>query len=449
MNWKKVKLGDVLKHRDERFKPNDKEIEGLERVEKIDFSGNIFLSNKPSKTDMIVVKPGDLLISGINVEKGAMCVYEGTEDVVATIHYSSYQFEETDIDLGFLKCYLKSAAFKQALKEQVPGGIKTEIKPKHLLPLLIEMPATIAEQQEFVALFGGQESKNILLQEELTHQLSLLKQMRQSFLQEAVQGLLVPQLAGEEPATVLLQKIKAEKEKLIAEKKLKAGKPLPPVKEEEVPFDLPAGWVWCRLGDIAAIGTGATPLTSEPEYYADGNVAWITSSATNNLFIYEAEKFITQKALLETNCKVYPVGTLVIAMYGQGKTRGQISELMIEAATNQACATIEVLLPEDALKDYVKRFFQKIYREIRKLAQGGAQPNLNMDKIKTTLISLPPLSEQQRIVEKLESLLALCDALETCVLESRETAKQLLQTALREALSPPAEKEVRGQAALF
>ncbi|MBS1559283.1 MAG: restriction endonuclease subunit S [Bacteroidetes bacterium] len=238
----------------------------------------------------------------------------------------------------------------------------------------------------------------------------------------------------EEAASELLKKIKAEKEKLIAEKKLKKEKELPPIKPEEIPFEIPENWVWCRLGEIAEIGTGATPLTSNSEYYENGKIPWITSSATNNLFVDEPELYITEKALKETNCKVYPVGTLVVAMYGQGKTRGQITELNFPAATNQACATITLFLNELTLRKYVKLFFQKIYNEIRELAQGGAQPNLNMGKIRDTIIPLPPLSEQTRIVQKLDELMNYCNELEASIKQSQEQNEKLLQQVLREAL---------------
>ena len=103
MSWEKVPMSEFLKHRDLRFKPKDKHIIDLRRIEKIDFSGNIITSTKPSNTDMILVKNGDLVISGINVEKGAMAVYQGKEDLTATIHYSSYEFDKAKINEEFLK----------------------------------------------------------------------------------------------------------------------------------------------------------------------------------------------------------------------------------------------------------------------------------------------------------------------------------------------------------
>lgn len=118
-------------------------------------------------------------------------------------------------------------------------------------------------------------------------------------------------------------------------------------------------------------------------------------------------------------------------MYGQGKTRGQITELQIEAATNQACAAIELIIKDENHKNYIKYFFRKIYLEIRELAEGGAQPNLNLQKIKDTLIPLPPLAEQQRVVAKVQQLQQQLSQLEAQVQQSRQYAQQLLQSIKR------------------
>ncbi|MFA5879101.1 MAG: hypothetical protein WC860_02900 [Candidatus Margulisiibacteriota bacterium] len=97
-----------LTEREGRYKPNDKKISNYYRLNKIDFSGTIHLSDKLSKTDMIIVEPGDLVISGINVAKGAISVYEGKEPITATIHYSSYIFDKNKINIDYFKRYLKS-----------------------------------------------------------------------------------------------------------------------------------------------------------------------------------------------------------------------------------------------------------------------------------------------------------------------------------------------------
>ena len=433
-NWQKVKIGDFLFERKGRYKPNYEQIVNLPRIEKIDFSGNFHIGNKDSKTDMILIKDGDLVISGINVAKGAIGIYSG-EDVTATIHYSSYTFDSNKINVEYFKRFLKSSEFIELLNEQVKGGIKTEIKPKHILPLEIQLP-DINTQAQIVQHFENVEDDIADVTKEVLKQESLLKKLKQTILQEAIEGKLTAKYRAKNPdigtAKKLLEQIKTEKEKLIKEKKIRPSKPLPPINEDEIPFDIPQNWEWCRLGDISFVGTGATPLTSEPKYY-NGDINWITSSATGADFVTEAETKITELALKETNCQIYPIGTLVIAMYGQGKTRGQITELMIDSATNQACAAISIYLKDKALNQFIKKYFQKIYLEIRELASGGAQPNLNMQKVKDTMIALPPLEEQKEIVATIEKLFTLCNELESEINQNKVTVDNLMATVLKEA----------------
>ena len=433
-NWQKVKIGDFLFERKGRYKPNDEQIVNLPRIEKIDFSGNFHIGNKDSKTDMILIKDGDLVISGINVAKGAMGIYSG-EDVTATIHYSSYTFDSNKINVEYFKRFLKSSEFIELLNEQVKGGIKTEIKPKHILPLEIQLP-DINTQAQIVQHFENVEDDIADVTKEVLKQESLLKKLKQTILQEAIEGKLTAKYRAKNPdigtAKKLLEQIKTEKEKLIKEKKIRPSKPLPPINKDEIPFDIPQNWEWCRLGDISFVGTGATPLTSEPKYY-NGDINWITSSATGADFVTEAETKITELALKETNCQIYPIGTLVIAMYGQGKTRGQITELMIDSATNQACAAISIYLKDKALNQFIKKYFQKIYLEIRELASGGAQPNLNMQKVKDTMIALPPLEEQKEIVATIEKLFTLCNELESEINQNKTTVDNLMVTVLKES----------------
>ncbi len=258
-----------------------------------------------------------------------------------------------------------------------------------------------------------------------------IDQLKQTILQLAVMGKLVPQDPNDEPAGELLKRIEMEKERLVKKGKIKKQKTIVEISDDEKFFDLPKGWEWCRLSQISEIGTGATPLTSNPEYY-NGDIPWITSSATNEPFVEYAEESISKKAIEETNCKVYPKGTLILAMYGQGKTRGQITELLIDAATNQACAAIELIENEIHHKKYIKYYFKKIYDEIRELAAGGAQPNLNLQKVKDTIISLPPFVEQQRITNKVDDLFALCDRLKERIVESQKVANQMAEAVLEQ-----------------
>lgn len=255
-------------------------------------------------------------------------------------------------------------------------------------------------------------------------------ELRKAILQLAVMGKVVPQNSDDQPASELLQEIEAEKQRLVKEGKIKKPKPLPPVTEEEKPYALPRGWEWVRVIDIVDVGTGSTPATTNRDYYG-GEVPWHTSSATNKPFADKPEIFITEKAIKETSCKVFPSGSLIIALYGQGKTRGQISELTIAGATNQAIAAMVFFDSSIGVKKYLKYFFIKIYEEIRKMAEGAAQPNLNVGKVKETLVPLPPLSEQHRIVEKIDAIMALCDSLEQQIDAKTSKQTELLSALIR------------------
>ena len=263
------------------------------------------------------------------------------------------------------------------------------------------------------------------------------KKLRQKILDLAIRGKLVPQDPNDEPASVLLERIRAEKERLIKEGKIKRSKKSASDDEIEAPFEIPESWIACKLEDIAYIGTGATPDTRNNDYYY-GNIPWVTSSCTKYDYIDTPTSYITQKAIDETNCRIYPKGTLIMAMYGEGKTRGQISELKIDAATNQACAAI---VPYNiSTAQYIKLYLKRSYLHIREQAEGGTQPNLNLSKIAQYDIYLPPLSEQKRIINEIERWFTLIDELESNegdLLKAIDKAKsKILDLAIHGKLVP-------------
>ncbi len=186
------------------------------------------------------------------------------------------------------------------------------------------------------------------------------------------------------------------------------------------------------IQSVAHVGTGSTPLKSNSSFYADIGIPWITSAATNQPFVTEASEFVTEYAISECRLRKYPVGTLLVAMYGEGKTRGQVTELAIEATINQACAAI-IVNESLACKEYVKLSLQANYLEMRKLAEGGNQPNLNLSKIKNFLIFLPPLEEQKEIVRRIEERFARIDKLEQEYQKAVKLCDRLEQATLAKA----------------
>jgi len=232
--------------------------------------------------------------------------------------------------------------------------------------------------------------------------------LRELILTLAVQGKLLAQDPGDEAASVLLEKIRAEKDRLIAEKKIRRSKPLNLIDDNECRFVLPSNWEWERLGNLGDWGAGATPSRTNSHYYG-GKIPWFKSGELTADFISESEETITEAALRECSLRLNQVGDVLIAMYGA--TIGKTSILSVVGTTNQAvCActpfaglsNIYLLLLMKALKPY-----------FISIGAGGAQPNISREKVVATVVGLPPLAEQARIVARVEELMRLCDALET------------------------------------
>ena len=196
--------------------------------------------------------------------------------------------------------------------------------------------------------------------------------------------------------------------------------------------ELLKGWKLVSIQEVAKVGTGATPLKSQSEYYG-GNISWVTSGAVNDEFVKEATDFVTEKAVRETNLTVYPKHTLLVAMYGEGKTRGKCSELLIEACTNQAIAAISFDGYDISIKPYLKYFLLKNYNDVRKKSSGGVQPNLNLGIIKKLEFPLAPIEEQNLIVQAIESRLSVADKMEESITQSLQQAEALKQSILKKA----------------
>ncbi|MDP9965541.1 restriction endonuclease S subunit [Variovorax paradoxus] len=171
------------------------------------------------------------------------------------------------------------------------------------------------------------------------------------------------------------------------------------------------GWKPATISDIAVVGTGSTPLRSNGNFFSKSGTPWVTSAATSRAYVDTADEFVTPAAISAHRLKIYAPGTLLVAMYGEGKTRGQVSELRIHAAINQACAAISVDRRK-ASTEFVKLALLAQYEQMRALAEGGNQPNLNLSKVKGIPVLLPPEREQAEIVRRVKALFALADRIE-------------------------------------
>ena len=284
------------------------------------------------------------------------------------------------------------------------------------------------------------------------------KQLKNSILQWAIQGKLVPQDPNDEPASVLLDRIRAEKARLVKEGKIKKDKnesiifrgddnshyekflATGEVKciDEEIPFEIPTGWEWCRMGSIGDWGAGATPAKGNPDYYG-GSILWLRTGELNNGIVYDSEIKVTDKALQECSLRMNRIGDVLIAMYGA--TIGKVAIVGKELTTNQACCACTPL----GIYNYFLFFFLMGSQiEFIKKGEGGAQPNISREKLISHLIPIPPLAEQHRIVKKIQYLLPLVEKysnsqslLDRLNLEIEDKLhKSILQEAIQGKLVP-------------
>ena len=194
----------------------------------------------------------------------------------------------------------------------------------------------------------------------------------------------------------------------------------------------PSSWQQTDVQSVALVGTGSTPLRSNPAFFAEQGTPWVTSAATGSEHITAASEFVTPEAIAAHRLKVYPAGTLLVAMYGEGKTRGQVAELDIAATINQACAAV-VVDETKMLRTFVKLALQANYLQMRVLAEGGNQPNLNLSKVKGFPLPAPTIEEQAEIVRRVETMFAFADRLEARLQAARTAANRLTPALLAKA----------------
>ena len=259
-------------------------------------------------------------------------------------------------------------------------------------------------------------------------------QLKNSILQEAIQGRLVPQDPNDEPASTLLARIRKEKEKLVKEGKLKksALKEVP-FSEDEKPFEIPNSWEWCKLGWIGDWGAGATPAKGNPDFYNNGTIPWLRTGELNNGFVYDSEIKVTLKALEKCSLRMCEVGDVLIAMYGA--TIGKVAIAGIKLTTNQACCACT---PHFVYNKYLMYYLMASKNTFIEMGEGGAQPNISREKIVAFPFALPPLAEQHRIVAKIEELLSKVEkygkAQENLDKLNGELPEKLRKSILQEAI---------------
>ena len=238
------------------------------------------------------------------------------------------------------------------------------------------------------------------------------KKLRQKILDLAIHGKLVPQDPNDEPASVLLERIRAEKEQLIKEGKIKKSRKTSSSSDtphyEQVPFEVPQGWVWTTLGEIGTWQAGGTPNRSNKAYYG-GNIPWLKTGDLNDGLITNIPESITEEAVSNSSAKLNPEGSVLIAMYGA--TIGKLGILTFPATTNQACCAC--VKHDTVAQMYLFYFLMSQRTSFIEKGGGGAQPNISKEIIINTEIPLPPLKEQFRIAAQIDHWFSIIGQLES------------------------------------
>lgn len=282
------------------------------------------------------------------------------------------------------------------------------------LPPLEEQRRIVSKVDELFSLCGELEAEEKKLDDLETH---LTEYLPKSILQAAVQGKLVPQNSHDEPASEFLKRMQQEKAQLVKEGKLKKEKPLPPISEDEIPYDLPEGWAWCKLGELAALKIGKTPARAEEKYWVEGKYPWVsirdmeTGKHINNT--RERVSVIAYNDIFKG--ELVPSGSLLFSFK---LSIGKVSVLDMDAFTNEAICAIT---PYGHIE--VRTYLFKILPVLNLLSEANDAikgQTLNKRSLSQIMVPLPPLEEQKRIVTKVDELMSLCSEMKATYAEPVE-----------------------------
>lgn len=385
------------------------------------------------KSNMFLVKEGDFILSGIDARNGAFGIIpKELNDAIVTNDFWYFEIDENIILKELFLELTSTKWFDEICKKGSDGTTqRIRLQKDKFFDQEVYLPKT-NEQKELLKKIKEFKLKRENLNFEICKSIDLINDLKQSILQEAIRGKLTEEWRIQnpdiDPAMELLKRIQAEKVQLIKEKKIKKEKPLPPIDDNEIPFELPKGWVWSRLGSIFSTTSGGTPTKAISKFW-NGNITWYKSGELNDSeLINDSSEKITNEGLKESSATLFPKGTLLIAMYGA--TAGKLAILNREATTNQAvCGFYE--------NKYVdtKYLFYYLFSQRNKMIEeswGMSQPNISQTYLRNFLFCFPSLEEQHVIVKKTEKLLNKSSALQEEMKTMQQQSDLLLKALFNE-----------------
>lgn len=360
-------------------------------ISKINFGGELFLRDfeeiNTYKGNLNLVPENAIIYSKINVRHGCIYYHEkGKTPFGVSSEYPTYTFDESKISGQFLHKILRSSAFKKLLNSKTSGISKARVKQDEFLDIQIPLPP-IKDQENIINAYNSkiQQAKKV------KQQSGSLEEEIEKYLFDALGYKTNLSDVSKKQGNYLRLLDYFEMEKWGADQnnsnKLILTKS----------FDVK------RIKELCTVSSGGTPSRDRKEYYT-GNIPWIKTGEVVNDIIYDTEEKITKEAIENSSAKIYPKGSLIIAMYGQGLTRGRTAKLGIDASTNQACAVLFNINNELILTDFLWIYLMGEYNRLRELASGNNQPNLNAQMIKDYNVIIPPFPIQKEIIKNYSAL---------------------------------------------
>lgn len=332
----------------------------------------------------------------------------------------------------YLLYLLKSDEGIEAINKNASGAVRKRLYFSNLANIEIVLPSLDTQRRRLIAFNKVQNlGRKIILQ---TSSDNLISQLKQSILQEAIQGKLTEDWRKLHPenetASELLKRIKAEKAKLIKEKKIKKENPLPPITKEEIPFELPEGWAWCRLGEITNYGSSEK---AEPAQLTESTWVLDLEDIEKESSRIVQKKTFKERSSLSTK-SVFKKGWVLYS-----KLRPYLDKVVI-ADEGGVCTT--EILPLPVFSNMVPEFMmfgmkgRHFLNYVNSKVGGMKMPRLGTEDGKMAIIPIAPVEEQKAIVQKVETLMEKCRALEAEIAQSGQHAQMLMQAVLKEAFEP-------------
>lgn len=358
-----------------------------------------------------ICKANQLLVAEIDAKVGGYgIVPKELEDAIVSSHYFLFNVKANELMPEYLGYVLKTNEFFSQINAQGSTNYAA-IRPKDVLQIVIPY-CSIDLQRNLVRKLNSVNSQDALLSRNLSKEKEYVIRLRQTIIQEAISGKLVPQDSNDEPASELLRKIKAEKEKLIKEKKSRErnlARLLLPIKEEVIPYELPKGWEWVRLGQICEFVYGAG--LKKEDTFPNGKYPVFGS---NGIIGYYDEYLTKERAII----------------IGRKGSSGALNISEVPSWTTDVAYYVE----ETQYLDFRFMFYLLKSLNLEKLGKG-IKPGLNRNEVYNLVLGLPPLSEQKRIVKKVDQSMKLCDELEEKVKENQKNFLLLMEAVLKETFT--------------